>query len=77
MPPAMVAAFEPEQRLIYVARLLETLALMYGVSLDWHGPGLNLMGGASPAGACSGRFTTSRGGTRAYGGARSPEAGAA
>ena len=51
VPAEVVAAFEPEERLIYVARLLETLALAYGVSLNSHGAGLNPLGyGPTPAG---------------------------
>lgn len=40
VPAEVVAAFEPEQRLAYVARLLETLTIAYGVALT-HEPGLN------------------------------------
>jgi len=41
VPADVVAAMRPEEKLAHGARLLETLSLAYGVSLDSHGPGLN------------------------------------
>jgi hypothetical protein len=38
IPPQVVAGFDQGERLAYVARLVRTLAMMYGVSCDAAGP---------------------------------------
>jgi hypothetical protein len=61
VPQEVMHALPAEKRLAIVARLLENIALSYGVSLDKHGPGLNLYEDerTSPAGLLRALFDES------------------